>query len=119
MDFLFVGDHPAIDFVNTRPVVGGRPIELLAEDADVVRWLAAAGLELPAALAALAGPIVALFTETDPARTRRCANPDCVLWFLDVTKGGRRRWHEMETCGNAQKARRFRERHRTDGPASR
>ena len=35
---------------------------------------------------------------------RRCANPACVLLFLDVSKSGRRRWCDMATCGNRAKA---------------
>lgn len=37
------------------------------------------------------------------ARVRRCANHDCVLRFHDTTRGGRRRWCDMATCGNRAK----------------
>ena len=40
----------------------------------------------------------------DPAFVRRCANPNCVLLFLDVSKSGRRRWCDMATCGNRAKS---------------
>ncbi|MFI5718426.1 CGNR zinc finger domain-containing protein [Nocardia sp. NPDC051750] len=39
-----------------------------------------------------------------PARIRRCAHPDCVLFFYDTSKNGTRRWHSMTTCGNRAKA---------------
>ncbi|MBI5105801.1 MAG: CGNR zinc finger domain-containing protein [Solirubrobacterales bacterium] len=39
-------------------------------------------------------------------RIRRCANPECVLWFLDVSRPGTRRWCSMAACGNREKARR-------------
>jgi predicted RNA-binding Zn ribbon-like protein len=39
-------------------------------------------------------------------RVRNCANPACVLWFLDATRSGTRRWCSMATCGNRLKARR-------------
>jgi len=42
--------------------------------------------------------------DLDPARVRRCADPDCVLLFHDVSKSGRRRWCDMATCGNRSKA---------------
>jgi predicted RNA-binding Zn ribbon-like protein len=45
-------------------------------------------------------------------RVRRCANPDCVLWFLDVTRSGTRRWCSMTACGNRLKARRHYQRRR-------
>lgn len=37
-------------------------------------------------------------------RIRGCANPDCVLWFLDTSRPGSRRWCSMTTCGNRDKA---------------
>ncbi|MEY9214953.1 CGNR zinc finger domain-containing protein [Thermobifida halotolerans] len=39
-----------------------------------------------------------------PDRIRRCANPACVLRFLDTSKNGTRRWCSMATCGNRAKA---------------
>lgn len=44
-------------------------------------------------------------------RVRKCANPECVLWFDDVSKNGRRRWCSMETCGNRAKVNRYNQRH--------
>jgi predicted RNA-binding Zn ribbon-like protein len=41
-----------------------------------------------------------------PNRIRNCANDDCVLWFYDDSRGGRRQWCSMATCGNRAKARR-------------
>jgi predicted RNA-binding Zn ribbon-like protein len=51
--FLFVGNDPAIDFLNTRPVQDGEPTELLPDFAAVVRWFHAAGLLSSYDLAAL------------------------------------------------------------------
>jgi predicted RNA-binding Zn ribbon-like protein len=51
--FLFVGNDPALDFLNTRPVQDGEPTELLPDFAAVVRWLHAAGLLSSYDLAAL------------------------------------------------------------------
>ena len=42
--FLFVGNHLALDFLNTRPVMNGEPVEMLKDGAALARWLAAAGL---------------------------------------------------------------------------
>jgi predicted RNA-binding Zn ribbon-like protein len=47
-------------------------------------------------------------------RVRSCAHPDCVLWFLDTSRSGARRWHSMTTCGNRTKARRHYERSRDE-----
>jgi predicted RNA-binding Zn ribbon-like protein len=45
--FLFVGNHLALDFLNTRPVQDGEPMELLPDFASVLRWLQVAGLLSP------------------------------------------------------------------------
>jgi predicted RNA-binding Zn ribbon-like protein len=42
--FYFLGNHPALDFLNTRLDDRGVPIELLADSQAVARWLAAAGV---------------------------------------------------------------------------
>ena len=49
-----------------------------------------------------------------PERVRKCANPECVLWFLDTTRSGTRRWCSMTACGNRLKARRHYQRQRPD-----
>ena len=41
--FLFVGNEPVLDFVNTRPVVDGEPVELLKDFGALTRWFQAAG----------------------------------------------------------------------------
>ena len=45
--FLFVGNHPALDFLNTCPVQDGKAMELLPDFTALLRWFQAAGL-LPA-----------------------------------------------------------------------
>jgi predicted RNA-binding Zn ribbon-like protein len=42
--FLFVGNQLALDFVNTRPVQNGEPMELLPDFAALLRWYQAADL---------------------------------------------------------------------------
>jgi predicted RNA-binding Zn ribbon-like protein len=42
--FLFVGNHLALDFLNTRPVQNGEPRELLPDFGALLRWCQAAGL---------------------------------------------------------------------------
>lgn len=42
--FLFVGNHLALDFVNTKPLMDGSPRELLPDNDALLRWLSAAGL---------------------------------------------------------------------------
>jgi predicted RNA-binding Zn ribbon-like protein len=45
-----------------------------------------------------------LVSHADLTRVRRCAHPSCVLYFLDGTKNGTRRWCDMRTCGNRANA---------------
>ncbi len=42
--FLFLGNELVLDFLNTRPVPNGEPIELLSDFAAFARWLEAAGV---------------------------------------------------------------------------
>ena len=53
-----------------------------------------------------------LATSSEVSRIRECAAPDCNWLFLDSSRGGRRRWCDMATCGNRAKARRYYDRHR-------
>ena len=63
-----------------------------------------------ARLAPVAKAAVALLLTHDAARIRRCASPTCTRWFLDTSKGGRRKWCSMATCGNRAKAAKHRRR---------
>jgi predicted RNA-binding Zn ribbon-like protein len=49
-----------------------------------------------------------LIAPGDLALIRKCESDKCVLWFYDTTKGHKRRWCSMATCGNRHKIRKFR-----------
>jgi predicted RNA-binding Zn ribbon-like protein len=49
-EFVFVGDHPAIDFANTLALSQGQWTDHLRLWADVIDWLSVAGLSTDAAL---------------------------------------------------------------------
>jgi predicted RNA-binding Zn ribbon-like protein len=72
-----------------------------ALDGWAVDWKTAGAI--PTALSMLA--VHAFFT-LPPNRIRACAR--CGWLFLDSSRGGRRRWCSMSTCGNREKARRHR-----------
>ena len=55
---------------------------------------------------------VDLFRTFPEGRTRICAGSKCGWLFIDSSKGGRRRWCDMATCGNAAKSKRHYERKR-------
>jgi len=59
---------------------------------------------LLALLAPIALDAAFVLTRTDPGRLRRCASARCGAWFVDTSKGGRRKWCSMATCGNRAKA---------------
>jgi predicted RNA-binding Zn ribbon-like protein len=75
------------------------------------RWdVEAAPVE--AALAPIALAAVKLFTEGDFGRIKQCEGHACGWLFVDTTKNNRRRWCEMEVCGNRAKQKRLAARRR-------
>ena len=192
---LFLGGHPALDFLNTKYGPEEQAKEVIGDGASFLRWLVRAGLldsqaitpmkrrlgerslDLAAAearklrdwavqwilrwsdrpkgdygaelrrlngllerahsyreaiatthgvrivarehlltadeLVAAAGlPLAMLVAEEDPHLIKRCAGPDCTLWFLDKTKAHRRLFCSATACGNRAKVAAFRERQR-------
>lgn len=71
-------------------------------DRFTVNWTAPRSI--PTVLSLLA--VHALFT-LPPDRIRACGR--CGWLFLDSSRGGRRRWCSMSTCGNREKASRHRQ----------
>jgi predicted RNA-binding Zn ribbon-like protein len=63
-----------------------------------------------AALATIARDAIELFTGGHAGRIRECANPRCILLFVDTSRPGKRRWCSMDRCGNLDKTRRYRRR---------
>jgi predicted RNA-binding Zn ribbon-like protein len=185
--FVFIGNHRALDFVNTEVATEGVPRDLLPGLPALARWLVQAGaidrstarralakwdgrragdavlrqartfrsalrrladaaasgrpapraaldainrllargsgvtqvvpeergfatrrglrLDQPQALLVPVAEAAAdLLCHADLGRIRRCAHPACVLYFLDGTKNGTRRWCDMRTCGNRANA---------------
>lgn len=195
MEPLFLGGHPALDFLNTRPTPRGEPVELIGDGRSYAEWLERAGLlhgttastlerrfgqaALDAAaaqarklrswagdwiarwrdapgdaygpelrrlnqlmarascypeivitrgafqiaerwrlesvdeLTALVAEQIASFVATEqPALVKRCAGPDCTLWFVDRTRRHSRLFCSSAACGNRAKVAAFRERRR-------
>lgn len=54
-------------------------------------------------IARLATAAAELLVTADPSTLKRCASHSCILWFKDVSRGRKRRWCSMETCGNRHK----------------
>ncbi len=61
-------------------------------------------------LAALARETVEILGGDEAALLRECARPECTQVYLDRSRGHRREWCAMKTCGNRVKAASFRAR---------
>lgn len=162
-----VGNHPALDFVNTERAGAEGRRELLKNPADLAEWFGLVGWDAPLVeeelltaarklrgairrlvearvsredapsdaldtlnaalgrgrvertlnahfaeqtrrtgdpLAQIAEAAVDLLCHQDIERIRPCGGMGCVLWFLDTSKNGKRRWCSMAGCGNREKA---------------
>lgn len=55
----------------------------------------------------LAQAAVDLLTADEPPRLHACASGTCRWLFLDTSRNRTRRWCDMNTCGNREKARRY------------
>jgi predicted RNA-binding Zn ribbon-like protein len=90
------GDHGRLD-----AALADVPVRLRAADAPLVT--APAGSHPAEAVLAALARVVADASRLPAHRVRRCAGERCVLHFNDTTRGGRRRWCDMTTCGNRAK----------------
>lgn len=62
-------------------------------------------------LAAVARSGAEIIAEGAHARLRLCANPQCGLFFYDLSRTRRRRWCSMAACGNRSKVAAFARKH--------
>ncbi len=99
----------AIDQVN-RALASRERIELVAADDGVRLGHSHLGDPIDDVLARIAEPIVREIGNGHDDRIRICDNETCAWLFYDESRGGRRRWCDMATCGNQAKARRHRAR---------
>ena len=87
-----------------RPTLAGIAVGHRHEAAD----------PLGEALARVAEALAEALADGDTTRFRICANDACRWVFEDTSRGGRRRWCDMQSCGNRAKVRRFRSRQRAE-----
>ncbi|RCH70129.1 hypothetical protein DT019_01100 [Streptomyces sp. SDr-06] len=69
------------------------------------------------ALATVARQAVELLSGADAPLLKECGNPECTRIYIDRSRGMRRQWCGMESCGNKIKAAAYRARKRTAAPA--
>jgi predicted RNA-binding Zn ribbon-like protein len=65
---------------------------------DMVRWAAARSL-------------ADLLTSEELKKVKSCPGEGCAFLFMDLSRNGKRRWCEMDLCGNRTKVKRFRQSH--------
>ena len=82
--------------------------QLVASKEGFALAAGAADDDLGSPLTAVVRSAIDLLTSPDLERVRVCAAEACAWLFLDTTKNRARRWCDMKTCGNREKARRFR-----------
>ncbi|MFD5403552.1 CGNR zinc finger domain-containing protein [Streptomyces griseorubiginosus] len=68
------------------------------------------------ALASVARQAVELLSGPDVPLMKECGNPECTRVYIDRSRGMRRQWCGMESCGNRIKAAAYRAR-KKDAPA--
>ncbi|MGW0853677.1 CGNR zinc finger domain-containing protein [Streptomyces sp. NPDC002690] len=65
------------------------------------------------ALATVARQAVELLSGPDVPLMKECGNPECTRVYIDRSRGMRRQWCGMESCGNKNKAAAYRARKKT------
>ncbi|KAB7613250.1 hypothetical protein F9L33_11625 [Amylibacter sp. SFDW26] len=66
-------------------------------------------LEPHAILGKLAQMAAELLASVADGTLKNCSNPECVLVYKDTSRGSKRRWCSMKTCGNRAKVAAFRD----------
>ena len=100
-----------------RAIAARERIELVRSPDGVSVGHSHVGDPLDDALARLADPLVREIGVGNADRVRICANDTCRWVFYDESRAGRRRWCDMATCGNRDKAARHRARAKASAKA--
>nr|WP_244223852.1 CGNR zinc finger domain-containing protein [Amycolatopsis circi] len=91
-----------------------------AAQPDAVPQLSRAGRQVRAtagqALSTVARAAVTILRGPDADLLKECGRPECTQVYLDHSRGSRREWCAMATCGNKTKAAAYRARHRGNPP---
>ncbi|MEI7986517.1 MAG: CGNR zinc finger domain-containing protein [Armatimonadota bacterium] len=114
--FLIANNEGTLESTNLEAVNSwfaklGSPTIAQVTDKFVLDYQSSLSETVPPELSIILRSGLELITSPAFSKVRKCANPQCVLWYLDTTKSRTRRWCSMTMCGNVEKARSFRERH--------
>jgi predicted RNA-binding Zn ribbon-like protein len=107
----------------TRSDYDDRALALLnnvARHAPAVQQLTRTGRRTEAtasqALSTVARVAIDILSGSDAELLKECGRPECTQVYLDRSRGFRREWCAMETCGNKMKAAAYRARKRGNPP---
>ena len=70
------------------------------------------------ALSTVARDAIDILGGPEGALLKECSRPGCTQTYVDTSRGGRREWCAMETCGNKMKAAAYRARKRDESRAT-
>lgn len=112
--YLLVGDRRLGAELDREAVA---VLNAAARETPVTPQLGVAGRHNEAtsaqALATVARQAVELLSGPDVPLLKECDNPECTRVYIDRSRGMRRQWCGMESCGNKIKAAAYRARKRT------
>lgn len=87
---------------------------------STIPQLAPSGRSLEAtprqALSSVARAAVDVLAGSDADLLKECGRPECTQLYVDRSRGGRREWCAMNTCGNRVKSATYRARNRNASP---
>jgi predicted RNA-binding Zn ribbon-like protein len=102
---------PEADLAAVRRQAEGRRPEVVRRG-DHLHWIPDPLRSSAQLRAVLAGEALSLFCSPSASRIGVCEGGLCGWLFLDDSRGKRRRWCDMNDCGNRAKARQYYARHR-------
>jgi predicted RNA-binding Zn ribbon-like protein len=106
-------DEAAVERMNRAASRAGLRLEVAGTEPRLVPD--ATGVD--GAIARLMAQLAAAVQDGSWERLKACASDGCFWAFYDRSKNRSGRWCSMEVCGNQEKARAYRERHRGHGAA--
>ncbi|MFD7389482.1 CGNR zinc finger domain-containing protein [Streptomyces sp. NPDC059852] len=98
---------PADALAEVNQQATGLPVQVRLGDEGAVRTGS-----VSQGLASLAREAVEILGGAEADLLRECSRPECTQTYLDRSRGRRREWCAMETCGNRVKAAAYRARRR-------
>jgi predicted RNA-binding Zn ribbon-like protein len=104
---LLLGERREEDLASVNRLLARAPSRTrLVRTAEGWDWATTGGEPLEEPLWPVLWSGTDLLTSEQRRWVRACGDAECSWLFLDTSRGHRRRWCSMETCGNRAKARR-------------